>query len=1282
MPVVSKLGDVIGSTQRELVQNESLDLALEYEAGTPNARNIDSHQEIDSADPLQDAYPKRSSPFSVKIPCPPTELCPAPENEVWVTDRPSIQHPCSSLHLEANDNHSPKVFGPETFLDKDRSALELNDVAWDHPPPAKEHLGLEETKNEIGGFASEFGFGSDNHDGGLVPGMETKHLHQKHGHSTKSRSNESISKDDVDSWQEASERVAQATIQSLTKEKDTELSYVHILSSTAVLNSKHGLQGGEGILDSAMKVYSKLLRIMTRHSTAERLANEAHRQGIITPSALYFQFYNAIQCAGYQLEDDLHLLVSRFLLDHNDAENALSCLGRIDPKGWIGVTYRTAISCHLFSKPRHLHEAQVLLDKYLLHSRALHLRQHNGILRPNSRDHQELERASKVMIQKWFKLQLEASKWVEIKTQYERRRARLLKAPGNIERFSSFSLFNLDVQTERSGEAVGGVEHPHDMERAPTASSSSSSSTASLSASDTGHQSDLSAVAETTQQPSEPQAAKTDLPTKRRFSFLSAFRSTSSSVSPVLAKANAPSSIDTAPPNINIKHQKSAKKPPPKLTPLQTTTPIVNRHLTVLDNSMLEECINHRQFEYGWKQVYERMGPARLEDKDTAKIALRLCKRAFLGHGGLCPNVTAGSTSPNLLAKDMCFEDEPLAHDGENSDDNNSSSSSGGVGDTDDKREGFNEADQRLASQQPLSRWKTDIEEDPEVWEARAWAIYNKAMRSPFFFHTSGGSPISGSPTRTQHSATAGSSASTGNNGSFSGPGGGSGSALSLTSPIAIMAGTTSVAVFLHNILTVAINSPEPSSRYMKAFKVYGAMRSDPLNQYQAQLRDPFVMTCMVKAIYDTVLTIVRDYSYEHGQQQDLKRKHSSQMSIGPLIDLAFEIYADMRNVGPIRHLPRLSALEPSTPLSKTPKTPGLHNPSLSNTGGDAESMGPSMSMFFHLSGRPTASSSSLTRNGDLSACGIVTAGSGNSTSISNVIMTRTASDTTVHLQDLNPTLQPSQQARRLPSELYLALLHLCIQVPLSGLTITSRVVKTIVADTMSTKGGQQPANLDTHLAAALQFYHDRWMCRPQELKERTPTCTRASVNNCERELVSVEDQNSPSEGCIFHGWMYQPDDYILKHTTPSNATSANSSTNELCIVIPSTDPSISEGTVVVAGPLSTASNEPANADNRSNILDDETSHYGISKHDADLDELDQYLNAKMQHSDQDNDSRTGAATIKTRHASWMDGLEHGTCNDRFYWDLWDRQNPVLQTIRFSRRRARMLWRHIGSMEM
>jgi hypothetical protein len=58
----------------------------------------------------------------------------------------------------------------------------------------------------------------------------------------------------------------------------------------------------------------------------------------------------------------------------------------------------------------------------------------------------------------------------------------------------------------------------------------------------------------------------------------------------------------------------------------------VNHQLTTLDNSMLEECITHMQSEYGWK-VYERMGSV-LEDRETAKIAMRLCKRAFLGHGG------------------------------------------------------------------------------------------------------------------------------------------------------------------------------------------------------------------------------------------------------------------------------------------------------------------------------------------------------------------------------------------------------------------------------------------------------------------------------------------------------------------------------------------------------------------------------------------------------------------------------------------------------------------------
>ncbi|KAK3821232.1 MAG: hypothetical protein J3Q66DRAFT_426228 [Benniella sp.] len=321
---------------------------------------------------------------------------------------------------------------------------------------------------------------------------------------------------------------------------------------------------------------------------------------------------------------------------------------------------------------------------------------------------------------------------------------------------------------------------------------------------------------------------------------------------------------------------------------------------------MLEECITHKQFEYGWK-VYEKMGSV-LEDRETAKIAMRLCKRAFLGHGGPGANPPG---SPNLSAKNIQFEDEFLTQD--------------------------------------------------------------------------------------------------------------------------------------------SINSPERSSRLSKALRVYSHMRSDISGQYQVQLRDPFVMTCMIKAIYDTVLVAMGlqcqnatledqrlKASPRHGSEApktDLQlQPHSQAMTIGPLIDLAFEIYADMRNVGPIRNLPHLCT---KLTANKTSSSHG-HNFSNGSTG--------SLSLFSHSSIRLLASSSLPLV--DLSACG------SNFLSAESLAAPSAAmidSDTCVIFQPLNPTLSPTLPGRRLPNELYLALLHLCTQVPLSGIQRSTQVVKIIVADMMAT---------------------------------------------------------------------------------------------------------------------------------------------------------------------------------------------------------------------------------------
>ncbi|KAF9950842.1 hypothetical protein BGZ72_007559 [Mortierella alpina] len=1224
-----------GYVRRSVPHLAAEDVDLKWQSGSSTRDNYDlSADKGDGALPLN--MPKSAPvPISgmvaaispIRFSYPSTEPYPAPELDVWATDSPCLRR---STLSDSTDQQSPEVFIPLSFDgNADRGMMELNDATWDQPALQNEFN--HKSKDPFTDTTGEFEAREPTIE--AVPEMEPRRDSRRQNYPLTS-SNGSLNSNTQD-WEEANERVLSAAIQCLSRGKDMEQAYVCILSTINVMQRCDRPQCTS--LESARK----LLRIMTQPRIAERLGSEIRRQGELTPGALYHQVYQAIQDACYPLEA------------------------------------------------------------------------HGATGKPN-RDYQERERASRVMIQKWFKLQLEVSKWEELKTQYERRRARLMEAPANIDRFlSSLSLIEAENKPEQTKDALQACQQVHCGEGSTTLSLSSTPSSSATSLFAPSLKSASTATVDDTPRP-ESEAAKA-VPTKRRFSFLSAFKSTSSSS---LAKAkNSTTAATTAPPNVDTRKLKSAKSPP-NLNPLQT--PIgqsnihVSRHLTVLDNGMLEECINHKQFEYGWKHVYERMGPARLEDKDTAKIAMRLCKRAFLGHGGLSPHLKRGSSSPNMLARELCFEDDRLSNGEKECEDE---SKVEGIG-AEYEDEAATKRDRVLPGDHSGSgSWKKNYEEDAEVWEARAWVIYNKATMNPFFFSSAGNSP-SGSPVQSQQPT-----ATTSAQGASTGPGAARGSALSLSSPIAVMAGTTSLAVFLHNILTVAIHSPERSSRFMKAFKVYCAMRNDPLNKYQAQLRDPFVMTCIFKAIYDTVLAIVRAQSTEQHQ--------TPQMTIGPLMDLAFEIYADMRNVGPIRHLPRLSALAPLTPLPRTPKTPGyVHQPSSLTESNVNPSLSGSMSMFFNLSNRPSTLSSLTTV--DLSACG--------TTDTTNGVSTATAATTTssfkktalpvapavqLLLQDLNPTLQPNPQARRLPNELYLALLHLCIQVPLSGLSTSFKVVKTIVSDMMSTLAGQQPANLDSHLAAALQFYHDRWMCRPQELKERNRHCSghddHSSCDSCpdhdiqarkERDCSSAakvshdghDDQDEdddkddsgnyqsghPHEGCIFHGWMYQPESYILKHMTPSNVSSTNSSLSDLCDAhFPTELSTTTTSTVAEAATAPPGSSSSSNIEMDLPIMENENSQYGIFKHDADLDELDQYLNARMQPvekgiqtSKRSSNCSWVATSEQSARAHWMDGLEHDSCNDRFYWDLWSRQDPVLQTVRFSRRRARMLWRHVDSMDM
>lgn len=859
------------------------------------------------------------------------------------------------------------------------------------------------------------------------------------------------------------------------------------------------------------------------------------------------------------------------------------------------------------------------------------------------------------LIQTWFKQQLDASKWDEIKVQYERRRARLLNAPSNIERFSA-SLLDMDsLSGELSAQRRGGSSVSKASVVPDLGSVASGSAEPLATAAVAGTTGITLAPTSITLEPPPPVAT---LPKPSSFSLFSAFRSSK------------PTTLTPPVPTIQTRDM---SRPSP--LPIASTNTIqVNRHLTLLDNGMLEECVNHKQFEYGWS-IYERMGPS-LEDKDTAKIAMRLCKRAFLGHGGLGPNSPG---SPSVLAKNVYIEDEAVR--------------SAATGEHSARTEAGGGLKHSKAAQ-----------EDPEIWEARAWVIYNKAMMNPYFLNSTG-SP-SNSPTQTQSpsvapGATNSASATTGTSRGHG----------TLTSPVSPMVGTTALSVFLHNILTIAINSQERSSRYLKAFRIYSTMRNDPLGQYQSQLRDPFVMTCMIKAIYDTVLILVMAQDQQQLQRRQQQRSSSSvvtsqqrresvpslatnqqqtqQMTIGPLIDLVFEIYADMRNVGPIRHLPRLSALAPSTSTPKTPQTAQAVT-----TGSN---MGSSMSIFFQLSSRTPASSSTTV---DLSACGVTAPFNGVPTAnLANSLTTPTTTNSTTGsyptsttssssshvlpcvLQDLNPTLHPTILARRLPTELYLALLHLCIQVPLSGVSASSQIVKTIVADMVSTKPGQQPANLDRHLAAALQVYHDRWMCRTVELKGRQ-RCQSSSgqkthigqsdigegkLEEVDLETEEIEHDGADSEeeieegGCIFHGWMYRPEEYVLKHLPSSSSSSSSDLANN-------------NDTRIDADELLSPSAEQTD------------SPFEVSKYDADLDELDRYLDEKKAGlSDVGNnnssdrrgqDTSDGAAGAN----SWMDGLDHDTCNGRFYWNVWNREDPVLHEIRFSRRRARMLWRHVAEL--
>lgn len=379
-------------------------------------------------------------------------------------------------------------------------------------------------------------------------------------------------------------------------------------------------------------------------------------------------------------------------------------------------------------------------------------------------------------------------------------------------------------------------------------------------------------------------------------------------------------------------------------------------------------------------------------------------------------------------------------------------------------------------------------------------------------------------------------------------------------------------------------------------------------------------MTCMIKAIYDTVLVVSGTRGQEMSQQEEPLQHTQLSMSIGPLIDLAFEIYADMRNVGPIRRLPQLSALAPTTSIPRSLKTPGTmthvsQEPTVPSNGSTGSM---SMSIFFQLPRGPSVSSS--LPSVDLSACDGSATPSG---------------ATCATFQSLNPTLSPAFPGRRrLPKEVYLALLHLCVQVPLSGIQQSVQVVKTIIADIVSTRSGQQPADLDRHLAAAMQVFHDQWMCRPKELKGRD-----GGDNLDERSKEAC----SGIEGCLFHGWMYRPEVNTQEYMTSLNTCLGNVPPTDLCGTSTTMPPGSASATDLSSGITSPVSSNDESYTVMMGKNNDESPHYGVSVHDAELDEIDRYLGER---------AAAEALDKKDTCTHWIDGFDHDTCNDGLYWGV------------------------------
>ncbi|KAK3806781.1 MAG: hypothetical protein J3Q66DRAFT_358462 [Benniella sp.] len=865
------------------------------------------------------------------------------------------------------------------------------------------------------------------------------------------------------SWDTASEHVATVALQSLNRDKDMEMSYVSLLSALTVLQSSQD-QPPEldpvqpvdtNLLKSKRKIarmFSQILSIICRSNVAEGLEKETLRQGIMSPEALYTQFYGSIQQAGYDLEDGAHLAMARYWVERRKIEEAQECLAHIDPAAWTGPVYREAITCLLFSKPRHLQEAESLLKKYIESTKG-------------NNDESK--------IRKWYKLQIDASKWDDVKAQYERRRIRLVEGPSNTERLSTESRLTPQALQQHEQQGPPSKHLGHIRSRSITSSTTTSSYRRSPSSQyapseprkSAGYQrtpamapswpSGASPSVAPSVAPSWPSGASSSGPPAVAPSWPSGASSSgapsgapsvppswpsgaSSSGAPSLAPSwpsGAPSgssSPASAPAKGTFSFLSSLKfamsndteTPPTPSTALPSRLN-VNRHLTVLDNGMLEECMNFNEFEYGWKHIYEKMGPT-LEDSDTTKIAMRLCRRAFLGLNSGSDQTQPGSL--NLTARDIQFNDELL-----------------------------------------LEGTVPDTNKDAEIWETRAWMIYNKTMMNPQTLLLNG----AGSTSHSQ--------ASTGSAGGHSATGGAS---------LPAHPNATPLSAFFHDILTIAVHSPEVSSRYLKAFKVYSAMRSE--QHYHHLLREPFVMSCMMKGIYDAALAVIhnpeqnvfppsekRTEATRHHRRSSSLSLHTTQpMTLGPLMDLAFEIYADLRNVGPIRHLPSLMILAPSSPVNKSSKSPTL-----------------------------TASSASSTVDPlELGTASVISVSPRSSFTVMSMPV----------FQDLNPTLKPNLQARRLPAEIYLAILHLSIHVP--AYRISSRVVRTVIDDM------ERPRSyLDHHISAALQSFHDTWMCS-------------IDVETTEEHESSYIQQNK----CHYREWMYKSDEEVQEYIAAYKLSSAS----------------------------------------------------------------------------------------------------------------------------------------------